>query len=114
MNSAPLRRRSTRVRRTASKTMLAAWKRKPMRTNLISPNEAMMTPTTMKETFPKARRFGEETPRAQLASMTATGMVAWWGCVSLDCLPGPGPGKIDLEHLDKGHAEVEICQVAAD
>lgn len=49
---------------------------KPMRSNLISPIEAMMTPTTIAETLRNVLRLGEETPRAQPARRTATGVVA--------------------------------------
>lgn len=44
--------------------------------NLISPNEAMMTPMTMNETFPSVFMFGGATPRVQVAIRTATGVVA--------------------------------------
>jgi hypothetical protein len=64
------------VKRRASKAIPAIWKTKPTRTNSISPNEAMITPTTMVETFRKTLRFGCETPRAQLDRSTATGVVA--------------------------------------
>jgi hypothetical protein len=49
----------------------------PTQTNLISPMDAMMTPTTMTETFRKTLRLGVETPRDQPAMRTATGVVAW-------------------------------------
>lgn len=44
--------------------------------NLISPNEAMMTPMTMNETLPRVFMFGGATPSDQVASSTATGVVA--------------------------------------
>lgn len=64
------------TRRTASKTMPPAWYRKPTMLNLISPNEAMMTPMTMNETLPSVFMFGGATPRVQVAIRTATGVVA--------------------------------------
>lgn len=48
---------------------------------------------------------------AQVARRTATGVVACWS-VS-DC-PQGSVSLAYLEHLDKGDAEVEVCQVTAD
>jgi hypothetical protein len=64
------------VRRRASNTMPIIWKTNPIMTNLISPSEAMTTPTTMTETLRKTLRFGDDTPSDQLEISTATGMVA--------------------------------------
>jgi hypothetical protein len=64
------------VRRKASNTMPIIWKTKPIMTNLISPSEAMTTPTTMMETFRKTLRLGCDTPSVQLERSTATGIVA--------------------------------------
>lgn len=64
------------VRRMASKMIPAIWKRKPVRTNLISPKDAMTTPMTIKETFPRVLKFGGVMPIPQVARRTATGVVA--------------------------------------
>lgn len=45
-------------------------------TNWISPNEAMMTPMTIKDTLNNTLRFGGDMPMDQVVSRTATGMVA--------------------------------------
>jgi hypothetical protein len=65
------------VKRMASKTIPATWRRKPIMTNWISPNEAMMTPITMKETFPRVFMLGGERPMTQEVIRTATGVVAF-------------------------------------
>lgn len=49
----------------------------PIRLNLISPIEAMTTPTTMTETFPRVSRRTGATPRAQVAIRVATELVAY-------------------------------------
>jgi hypothetical protein len=72
------------LRRIASKKTPAIWKRKPVRTNLISPADAMMTPITMKETLPRVLRFGGARPKSQLVRRTATGVVAWLQRVRCD------------------------------
>jgi hypothetical protein len=64
------------TKRIASKAIPAAWNRKPVMTNLISPIEATTTPMTMKDTFPSVFRLTGETPRPQVVSKTATGIVA--------------------------------------
>lgn len=64
------------VKRMASKMIPAHWRRKPSMTNWISPNEAIMTPMTMKETFPRVFMFGGERPMTQEVIRTATGVVA--------------------------------------
>lgn len=46
------------VRRMASKMIPPTWKKNPTQTNLISPTEAMTTPTTMAETLRKTFRLG--------------------------------------------------------
>jgi hypothetical protein len=51
-------------------------KRNPVKTNLISPRDAMMTPTTMAVTFPRVLRDGGAIPRDQVARRVATGVVA--------------------------------------
>lgn len=60
----------------ASKTIPAIWKRKPLSLNWISPKEAMTTPMTMSETFPRVFKLGGVSPSVQLAKRTATGVVA--------------------------------------
>jgi hypothetical protein len=77
LNSAEESRRWTMVKRMASKTIPATWRRKPIMTNWISPNEAMMTPITMKETFPRVFMLGGERPMTQEVIRTATGVVAF-------------------------------------
>jgi hypothetical protein len=64
------------VRRMASKIMPAIWNTKPIMTNLISPIDAMTTPTTIVETFRNTFRLGCDTPIPQLQRSTATGVVA--------------------------------------
>ena len=76
MKSAPLSRRWTMTRRTASKAIPAHWKRKPTMTNWISPMEAITTPMTMKDTLPSVFRLTGDTPRPQVVMRTATGIVA--------------------------------------
>jgi hypothetical protein len=63
-------------KRMASKMMPPTWKRKPTMTNLISPREAMMTPMTMKDTFPRVFMLGGCKPMVQVVIRTATGVVA--------------------------------------
>lgn len=65
------------TRRVASKIMPPIWKRKPIITNLISPIEAMITPTTMTATLKRTLRLTGAIPMAQVANSTATGVVAW-------------------------------------
>ena len=75
-----------------------------MRTKSISPYEAIMTPITINETFPRVLRLGGARPSVHLVRRTATGVVACgavrrWLFVffgNLTC----------LEHLDEGHAEI--------
>lgn len=50
--------------------------RNPNISNLISPNEAMATPTTIKNTLPSVRRLAWEIPKAQVASKVTTALVA--------------------------------------
>lgn len=45
-------------KRIASKMIPPTWKRKPTMTNLISPREAMMTPSTMNDTLPSVLTLG--------------------------------------------------------
>jgi hypothetical protein len=82
------------VKRMASKTIPATWRRKPIMTNWISPNEAMMTPITMKETFPRVFMFGGERPMTQDVIRTATGVVAF-GQVSACSAYTAGLGDFD-------------------
>jgi hypothetical protein len=49
-------------------------------TNLISPREAIMTPTTMTETLASVRMLGGAMPRVQVTRRTATGVVAYDAC----------------------------------
>lgn len=65
------------VKRMASKMIPATWRRKPSMTNWISPKEAMMTPITMKETFPRVFKLGGERPMTHDVIRTATGVVAY-------------------------------------
>jgi hypothetical protein len=65
------------VKRMASKIIPATWRRNPSMTNWISPNEAMMTPITMKDTFPRVFMLGGERPMTQDVIRTATGVVAF-------------------------------------
>jgi hypothetical protein len=65
------------ARRVASKATPSMAHTKPMNTNLISPMDAMMTPTTMAVTFPRVLRFGGVMPRAQVTRRVTTGVVAW-------------------------------------
>lgn len=83
-------------------------------TNWISPNEAMMTPMTMKDTFPRVFMFGGERPMTQDVIRTATGVVAF-ARVSFR-LSGirTEPGLTYLDHLNEGDGEVEVCEVTAD
>lgn len=46
-------------------------------TNWISPNVAMTTPMTMKETLKRTFKFGGATPNAQVARRVTTGVVAF-------------------------------------
>lgn len=64
------------VRRMASKMIPAIWNKKPIMTNLISPMDAITTPTTIVETFRNTLRLGCDIPMPQLQSRTATGVVA--------------------------------------
>lgn len=45
-------------------------------TNWISPTEAIMTPMTMKDTFPRVFMFGGARPMTHEVIRTATGVVA--------------------------------------
>jgi len=47
-----------------------------MKTNLISPMEAMTTPITMNETLRKTFKLGLVMPKIHPAKRTATGVVA--------------------------------------
>lgn len=82
-----------------------------MRTNLISPKDAITTPITMNETLNRTFILGEPAPRAQVARRTATGMVAYRFCQFLrsELLDEPY-----LQHLNKGHTQVQIRHIAAD
>lgn len=65
------------TRRMASKMMPPHWNRKPVKMNCISPTEAIMTPTTMKDTFPSCARDGGETLKTQPVIRVTTGIVAF-------------------------------------
>jgi hypothetical protein len=77
LNSAELSRRSTIARRVASQMTPSMLKTNPMKTNLISPREAIMTPMTMAATFPSVLRLGGWVPSTQVASRVTTGVVAY-------------------------------------
>ena len=99
------------TRRMASKMMPPTWNMNPIMTNLISPKEAMMTPTTIMETFPSVLRLGAEAPRPQVAKRTATGVVACqWSVLGSTV----AASRTYLEHLDEGNTEVQIRLVTAD
>lgn len=49
---------------------------KPIRSNLISPKEAITTPRTMIPTFPSTFMFGGAMPKAQVANRVTTALVA--------------------------------------
>ena len=55
--------------------------------------------------------FGGWTPRVQVARSTATGVVACT-CQRLLCLCSDRVTY--LQHLDKGHTQVQVCLVTAD
>jgi hypothetical protein len=61
----------------ASKIIPPTWYRNPVRTKSISPKDAMMTPITMAETLRSFLKLTASTPSAQVASRTATGVVAY-------------------------------------
>ena len=44
--------------------------------NLISPNEAITTPTTMRATLPRVFKLVGAIPKAQVATRVATALVA--------------------------------------
>jgi hypothetical protein len=50
--------------------------RKPTISNLISPNEAITTPTTMRDTLPRVFKLVGAIPKAQVANRVATALVA--------------------------------------
>jgi hypothetical protein len=50
--------------------------RKPTISNLISPNEAITTPTTMRDTLPRVFMLVGAIPKAQVANRVATALVA--------------------------------------
>lgn len=50
--------------------------RKPTISNLISPNEAITTPTTMRATLPRVFKLVGAIPKAQVANRVATALVA--------------------------------------
>ena len=64
------------TRRVASKMMPPIWNKNPIRTNLISPKEAMTMPRTMKRTLKNFFGSNLSTPNMTLAVRTATGVVA--------------------------------------
>ena len=61
---------------TASNITPPIWNKNPMSTNWISPKLAMMTPTTMMATLKNTLRSACASPMLQVASRTATGVVA--------------------------------------
>ena len=77
MYSAEESRRWTITRRMASKTIPPTWNRNPMSTNLISPKDAITTPSTIKETLKRTFMLGCASPRPHVAKRTATGVVAY-------------------------------------
>lgn len=85
------------TRRVASKMIPPTWYRKPTKTNLTSPNEAIMTPRTMTATLVRTLRLTEAIPIAQVASKTATGVVACELVAAANAENGT-----HLEHLDEG------------
>lgn len=104
-----LRSFSMRTRRVASKPVAATWQRKPARTNLISPKEAIMTPRTMKETLKRVFASKGFILRDQVITRTTTGFVAFDDCQPCGVY---GLGRAYFEHLDESYAEVEVCFVA--
>jgi hypothetical protein len=76
LKSAELSRPWTMTRRVASKMIPPTWNRKPTSWNLTSPKEAMITPTTMMETLARTFMLAGAIPIPQVASRTATGVVA--------------------------------------
>lgn len=93
------------------------WKTKPQNSNLISPKDAMTTPRTIMETLPRTLRLGGEMPKAQVASRTATAVVAWERCQSdisfFSCSRKCWlKAKTHLKHLDEGHTQREVRQVS--
>jgi hypothetical protein len=90
-----------------SKMIPPHWKRNPTKTNLISPNVAMTTPRTMKETLKSTPRLGWAMPMAQPTRRTATGVVAFHILV----IKALREQTVDsnLEHLNKCNAEIYIC-----
>lgn len=50
--------------------------RKPNMSNLISPKEAITTPTTMRDTLPRVFMLVGAIPKAQVARRVATALVA--------------------------------------
>lgn len=50
---------------------------KPTKSNLISPNEAITTPSTIMPTLPSTFMLGGAMPKAQVANRVTTAFVAW-------------------------------------
>ncbi len=62
-----------RAKRYASKNRPLIWNRKPLRTNLISPKDAIIVPTTMKTMFSHVLPVDTSKPREVVAVRMAAG-----------------------------------------